>query len=192
MVRQAAPMIELFQSAKNIQEFCDQHGWRSCVIGGIAVIRWGRPRVTRDVDLNVLTGFGGEDEVIETLLANYRSRLPDAREFARAKRVLLLCSSDGTGIDVSLGALPFEEKVIERASFFAFAPGLELRTCSAEDLIVMKLFASRPGDIRDVEGVAIRNRSHLDWGYIEEQLHPLADLKDEPEILRAMERLREL
>jgi hypothetical protein len=182
-------MIELFEPAKKLQDFCDQQGWRSCVIGGIAVIRWGRPRVTRDIDVNILAGFGGEAEVIDTLLA---ARLPDAREFARAKRVLLLYASDGTGIDVSLGALPFEEKVIERASSFAFAQDLELRTCSAEDLIVMKLFASRPGDIRDVEGVAIRNRGRLDWDYIEEQLQPLAELKQEPEILRALARLREL
>lgn len=90
-----------------------------------------------------------------------------------------------------LGALPFEEKVIERSSVFAF-DGIQLRTCSAEDLIVMKLFASRPGDIRDLEGIAIRNRGKLDWAYIEEQLRPLAELKEQPEILRELARLRAL
>ena len=55
----------------------------------------------------------------------------------------------------------------------------------------MKLFASRPLDIRDADGVAIRNRGQLDWNYIEEQLQPLADLKHEPEILRTMAMLRE-
>jgi hypothetical protein len=185
-------MIELVESARQLQDFCDRQGWRSCVIGGIAVIRWGETRVTRDIDLNVLTGFGGEDRVIDGLLANYAARLPDARAFAIRNRVLLLNTPTGTGIDVSLGALPFEEMVIEHASSFAFAPGPELRTCSAEDLIVMKLFASRPLDIRDAEGVAIRNRGQLDWQYIEEQLQPLADLKQEPAILRTLARLREL
>jgi hypothetical protein len=37
-----------------------------------------------------------------------------------------------------------------------------LRTCSAEDLIVLKLFASRPLDIRDAEGLIIR---HKNWQY---------------------------
>jgi hypothetical protein len=83
------------------------------------------------------------------------------------------------------------ETLIDRATAFAFGPGLELRTCSAEDLIVMKLFASRPIDLRDAEGVAIRNRGQLDWHYIEEQLQPLADVKQEPEIIRTMKRLRE-
>jgi len=56
----------------------------------------------------------------------------------------------------------------------------------------MKLFASRPGDIRDLEGIAIRNRGKLDWAYIEEQLRPLAELKEQPEILRELARLRAL
>jgi hypothetical protein len=185
-------MIALFESARQLQDFCDRQGWQSCFIGGIAVLRWGEIRVTRDIDLTVLTGFGGEDRIIDVLLANYSARLPDAREFARSKRVLLLNTSLGTGIDISLGALAFEERMIERASPFTFSPGLDLRTCSAEDLLVMKLFASRPLDIRDAEGVAIRNRGQLDWHYVEEQLQPLADLKHEPEILRTVAALREL
>jgi len=185
-------MIELVESARQLQDFCDRQGWRSCVIGGIAVIRWGETRVTRDIDINILSGFGDEHRIIDGLLANYAARLPDARAFAIRNRVLLLNTPTGTGIDVSLGALPFEELVIEHASSFAFASGSELRTCSAEDLVVMKLFASRPLDIRDAEGVAIRNRGQLDWHYIEAQLQPLADLKQEPEILRTLARLREL
>ncbi len=155
------------------------------------MLRWGQHRVTRHVDINVLAGFGGEDRIIDVLLANYPARLPDAREFAISRRVLLLKTPAGTGIDVSLGALPYEEQVIERASSYAFSAGLELRTCSAEDLIVMKLFASRPLHIRDAEGIAIRNRGHLDWSYIENQLRPLAEVKGDEEIMRTLARLRE-
>lgn len=126
------------------------------------------------------------------LLANYAARLPDARAFSLRNRILLLSTPSNTGIDVSLGALPFEEMLINRATSFTFAPGAELRTCSAEDLVVMKLFASRPLDIRDAEGVAIRNRGRLDWRYIEEQHRPLAEVKQEPEILKTMGRLREI
>ena len=99
---------------------------------------------------------------------------------------------NGTGVDISLGALPFEELVVSHASAFTFAPGIQLRTCSAEDLIVMKLFASRAIDLRDAEGIAIRNRGGLDWPYIEEQLQPLAEVKNAPEILRSLAELREI
>ena len=147
--------------------------------------------MTRDVDLTLLTGFGGEDPFISALTSEYPSRIPDAAAFARRNRVLLLGTAEGVGIDISLGALPFEECVIQRASLFSFGSGLDIRTCSAEDLVVLKLFASRPLDIRDAESVVVRQKS-LDWGYMEKQLRPLAEAKDDPQILTALARLRGL
>jgi hypothetical protein len=185
-------MIGLFETAQQLQSFCDQRGWLSCFIGGIAVQRWGEPRVTRDVDLVLLAGFGGEAALVETLLAHYSARIEDAREFALRHRVLLLETADGVGIDISLGALPFEQRMINRATIFSVDPGLGIRTCSGEDLIVLKLFASRAQDIRDAEGVALRNKHQLDWSYIEDQLRPLAEAKQEPGILDTLARLREL
>jgi hypothetical protein len=185
-------MINLFEAARQLQIFCDGQGWRSCFIGGLAVQRWGEPRVTLDVDLTVLTEFGEEGRFIDALLAAYPRRIQDAREFAHRHRVVLLRTPDGVGIDVSLGALPFEERVISRATLFSFGPRLDIRTCSAEDLIVLKLFASRPLDIRDAEGVAVRQTGQLDWPYIEEQLRPLAEVKDDPGILSTLARLRKL
>jgi hypothetical protein len=183
-------MIGIFETARQLQRFCDQRGWRSCVIGGIAVQRWSEPRLTRDVDLTLLAGFGAEDAFIDALLTAYPARIDNAKDFARRYRVLLLGTPEGVGIDISLGALAFEESVVRRASIFSFGPGLDIRTCSAEDLIVLKLFASRPLDVRDAEGVAIRHRDQLDWEYIEEQLRPLVEVKGEPQILRTLERLR--
>jgi hypothetical protein len=185
-------MINLFEAARQLQVFCDGKAWRSCFIGGLAVQRWGEPRVTLDVDLTVLAGFGGEGEYIDALLAAYPARLNDAADFARRHRVVLLRTPDGVGLDVSLGALTFEELVIRRATLFSFGPGLDIRTCSAEDLIVLKLFASRPLDIRDAEGVAVRQKGRLDWPYIENQLRPLAEIKDDPSLLSTLVRLREL
>ena len=105
--------------------------------------------------------------------------------------MLLLNSSSGIGIDISLGALPFEEMAVQRSSKFEFTPGISIRTCSAEDLLVLKLFASRPIDVRDAETIVTRNGRTLDWAYIEEQLTPLAEFKD-PSILQTLARLKTL
>jgi hypothetical protein len=56
--------------------------------------------------------------------------------------------------------------------------------------MVMKLFASRPTDIRDAEAVAARHGATLDWSYLERQLRPLAQIKAQPEILGTLARLR--
>lgn len=184
-------MNGLLESAREVQDFCEGQGWAYCFIGGIAVQRWGEPRVTRDVDLTLLVGFGSEDRFIEPLLQAFAARITDAAEFARQRRVLLLRSVSGTGIDVSLGALPFEEAMVNRASLFHFGDGIDLRTCSAEDLLVLKLFAARPTDIRDAEGIVARQRGALDWQYVDDQLRPLAEMKD-ASILDTMERLRHI
>lgn len=112
--------------------------------------------------------------------------------FAIRAHVLLLNSPSGIGLDISLGALPFESLARERSTLFECAPGLHLRTCSAEDLMVMKLFASRAIDIRDAEGIAVQHRDSLDWRYVESQLTPLAEAKEEPAILSQLARLRHL
>jgi hypothetical protein len=185
-------MNDLFETARELQVFCDQRGWRSCFIGGLAVQRWGEPRVTRDVALTLMAGSGAEDSFIDPLLDSYAARIENAKKFAQSHRVLLLKSHGDVGIDISLGALPFEENVVSRATSFTLGPGMEIRTCSAEDLIVLKLFASRPLDIHDSESVVIRHKSHLDWRHIEDQLRPLAEVKDQPEILQTLVRLRGL
>jgi hypothetical protein len=51
-------MNNLFQAAQEIQAFMHARGWSFCLIGGLAVIRWGKVRMTQDIDLSVLTEFG--------------------------------------------------------------------------------------------------------------------------------------
>ncbi len=183
-------MKDLFVLAKQVQEFLDSRGWRSSIIGGIAVQRWGEPRLTRDVDVTLLTGFGGEEQYVDEILKQYKSRVPAGREFALRHRVLLLGTHDGTGIDLALGGLPFEANVIERATAYEFYPGMNLRTCSAEDLVVMKAFAGRELDWADVSGVIARQGSALDWRMILSELRPLCELKGAPEIVQQLEGVR--
>ena len=184
-------MTRLIRLAAELQALLNAAAWKNCLIGGLVLQRWGEPRLTKDVDVTVLTGFGGEEKVVDLLLARFAGRRPDTREFALHNRVLLIQSTDGIGMDVALGALPFEEHVMERASIFDFLPDCRLRTCSAEDLIVMKAFASRERDWLDVETVLIRQGERLDWKQIMTELKPLSELKDAPEIPGRLEKLRQ-
>ena len=85
MFRAAASMIDLFSTASELQSFCDRQGWRSCFIGGVAVQRWGEPRVTRDVDLTLMAGFGEEDHFIQTLLGPVCRPDPGRRDLCTAE-----------------------------------------------------------------------------------------------------------
>jgi hypothetical protein len=181
---------EVLKAAFELQSVCQKQGWRFCLIGGLAQIRWGVPRETVDADLTLLTGFGGEERFVKILLQHFEGRIPNAESFALERRVLLLRSRAGVGLDVSLAGLPFEELVVQRSSEFVYPPQIPLRTCSAEDLIVLKGFAARSQDWADIERVIVRQTGKLDWHYIRQQLQPLVELKGAPEILEQLERRR--
>lgn len=180
-------MRSLLQAGAAVQRRLEQRGWRFCFIGGVANFRWGTPRLTNDLDLTLLTGFGGETAFASALLEEYESRVPDGLGFALQHRVLLLRTRDGFGLDVALGAMPFEERTIERSSVAEIVPGAPLRTCSATDLVVHKAFAGRPQDWVDVEGVLLKQRGALEWPQLWAELGELAALKGEPELLTTLE-----
>jgi hypothetical protein len=118
----------IFAAALEVQEFCRARGFRFCFIGGLALQRWGEPRLTQGVDLTVISGFGREPEYADQFLATFASRIPDGREFALRHRVLLLLGRDGIPLDVALGAMPFEERAVSRAPPFLVAEGASLKT----------------------------------------------------------------
>lgn len=182
-------MNPIFGAALEVEAFCRARGWRFCFIGALAVLRWGEPRLTQDVDLTIVTGFGGEDAFVDALLGRFQGRLPDARQFALLNRVALLQSESGIPIDVALGAMPFEERAVQRASAFALPGGVALTTCGAEDLVVLKAFAGREKDWLDIEGIALRQAGTLDETLVWAELAPLLELKEAPD---AATRLRTL
>ena len=176
-------MNSLFTAGLEIQNYLNSKKWPFCFIGGLAVIRWGEVRMTQDIDLCILSGFGSEKKYIESLLGSFKSRIEDAKEFAITNRVLLLTASNDVPIDLTLSGLPFEKQMIDRATPFPYAHGCSLLTCSAEDLIVLKAFADRAQDWIDVRGIIVRQKEQLDIEYIFKHLAPLSELKESAEIL---------
>ena len=151
--------------------------------------RWGEPRLTVDVDLTLLTGFGNEEPFIQALIRKFPARLPDAAAFALQNRVLLLRASNGVFLDIALAGLPFEERTLQRASSWRISDEASLTTCCAEDLVVHKAFANRELDWLDVKGILQRQGAALNVDLIFQELPPLLQLKGEPEI---EERLRQM
>ena len=186
-------MRDLMRAAAGVQTILERQRWRYCFIGGVAVQKWGQARVTQDIDLTIFTGIGDEPPVIDRLLKAFAPRIPDAREFALVNRIVLLRTRSGIDLDISCGAFPFEESVITRARKVQVRPGVRLRLCTAEDLIVYKAFAGRALDWADVESVIAKQpRGKLDWRYILAQLKPLAELKEDAGIVPKLKEIRRI
>lgn len=177
----------LAAAAHAVVETLENAGHRACLIGGMVVPRWGEPRATTDVDISVLAPYGEEAAAIDVLLRRFAARAPGAREFALANRVVLLRADNGVQVDVSLAAFQFELEALDAASDWELLPGVVVRTCSAEHLVVYKLVAARTRDLLDVETIVRRQAERLDvdtirrWGAI------FAELKEDPDLLRPFE-----
>jgi hypothetical protein len=181
-------MNGLFEAADEVCRFLRGQGWEFCVIGGLAVQKWGEPRTTLDADLTLLADWGDEEQYVRVILEHFPSRIADAHAFARDRRVLLIQASNGKDVDIVLGALPFEVDMVRRAVPVEFAPGVLLPCCTAEDLFVMKAFAARPRDWADAESIAAR-QEFLDKDYIMVHLSELCALKEAPEIVDQAKRI---
>ena len=179
----------LWESAIELQSYMQSQNFRFCFIGGVAVQRWGEPRVTDDLDLTLFLKYGDEQAVAKKILARYQSRHPQPLAFVLEARILLLQDISGTDIDLSFGGMPFEDRMIKRSSDWQVIGRGSLTTCSAEDLVILKSFASRPRDWIDVEKTIIRQSKKLNRDLIREELEVLAGLKEEPEILDQLENL---
>jgi hypothetical protein len=180
---------ELLRAASKVEVLLSSRGWRFCFIGGVSVQRWGNPRFTQDIDLTLLTGFGDEESYVDSLLTELVPRRQDAREFALKRRVLLSRTREGVDVDIALGALPFEERSVTRASRWQVRQDVALTTCSAEDLLVHKVFAGRDQDWGDVEQVLIRQHGKLDLQLVRSELEPLLELKGETGAMDKLERV---
>jgi hypothetical protein len=185
MTERAVP--DLAAAAEEVLHLLDGMRLPACLIGALAVHRWGEPRATADVDLTVLAPYGEDGQLLDALFGRFTPRRTDARAFALAQRVALIRASGGVPVAVALAAFPFELEVLDRGSPWQIVPGVTVRTCSAEDLILYKLVAARPRDLIDVDSIVRRQQHRLDVERIRRWGRELAELKDDPELLRPFE-----
>jgi len=157
------------------------------IIGGLAVRQWGEPRFTQDVDVTAMFPLEDPLPLLQELAAHFAPRLPDAVDFARRQRVLLVRASNGVSLDISLGLPGYEEEVMARAVNWELESGKIVRLCSAEDLIIHKAVAGRPQDLRDIEGVIYRQGPALDAVIVRRWLSAFAEVLEQPELSERFE-----
>lgn len=58
-------MNGVLEAAVKVDQRLTESGLPYCLIGGIALQRWGHPRTTLDVAVTVVTEFGNEEPIIQ-------------------------------------------------------------------------------------------------------------------------------
>jgi len=136
------------------------------IIGGQAVLLYGEPRLTRDIDITLGIDIDRIDKILA--LAKDLSLKPipkDVESFVKETMVLpTVEEATGIRVDFIFSFTPYELEAIKRARTVIII-GHNISFASPEDLIIHKIFAGRSRDLEDVRSVLLKNQT-IDFMYI--------------------------
>ena len=145
------------------------------VIGGQAVLLYGEPRLTRDIDITLGMGVDGLDNLLNVLPAiPLKVLVKNPKEFVTRTMVLPAAEEkSGIRVDFIFSFSPYERQAIERAVDVKMGRTI-VKFGSVEDVVVHKIIAGRPRDLEDVRSILLKNPQY-DSGYIERWLKEFED-----------------
>jgi Nucleotidyl transferase AbiEii toxin, Type IV TA system len=160
------------------------------LFGAQAVIVWGRPRTSADIDVTAESSPDAAPELVREFEASgFALRIHrGVEEFVARTRVLpFVHRVSGMPVDVVLAGPGLEERFLDRAIPVAFGQW-SIPVLAPEDLVVTKILAGRPKDIEDVRGILIERASALDLPEIRRTLRLLEEALGQSDLLPAFER----
>jgi len=144
----------------------DKEGIPYMIIGGQAVLLYGEPRFTKDIDITLGIDVDTLDKVLVltsklslTILVN------DVVDFVKKTMVLpSLDVSTGIRVDWIFSHSNYERQAIERVRNIKFGE-TPVKFASLEDVVIHKIIAGRARDIEDASSILLKNPGY-DYQYI--------------------------
>ena len=144
----------------------NRHNLPYMIIGGQAVLLYGEPRLTRDIDITLGVNIDHLNKLFAVVKELSLKPIPkDKDSFVKQTMVLpTIEESTGIRVDFIFAFTPYEINAIKRVKKVIIM-GQEVSFASLEDLIIHKIFAGRPRDLEDVKSIIIKN-TRIDSKYI--------------------------
>ncbi len=174
--KQLKALINLFKATKTPY----------VILGGLAVMLYGEPRLTLDIDVNVsLT----RDKIKSFLLAARRCGFipvpSNINLFVKRTGVIPLKFTKGDlrgRCDIIIAENPIEYAALKRAKIKKIG-SLKAKFVTPEDLVIHKITSDRPRDIEDLKGILSRQVGKLDTKYILFWLKKIAKVSNKPDLV---------
>lgn len=175
---------------EKIAQGLDARGVPYMVIGGQAVLIYGEPRLTKDIDVTLGIGAERAQEIWDMAAHwGWQILVPSPLEFVRRTMVLPCVEPEsGIRIDLIFSWSPYERQAIERARRVRIGQA-QVRFAAPEDVIVHKIIAGRPRDLEDVRVLLLRVKD-LDRAYVRSWLEQFQAALDERYVARWQEVLK--
>ena len=153
---------------KEIAQDLDKEGIPYMIIGGQAVLLYGRPRLTQDIDITL--GIDTDKfALVESVCENLGLRmLPEnPQDFAGKTKVLPAEEPESkVRVDFIFSFTAYERQAIKRAKK-VLVDNDPVKFASCEDVIIHKMVAGRAVDEEDVRSILIKHKGEIDFRYID-------------------------
>ena len=181
-------MIE--ELLKKIAQCLDEDKIPYMIIGGQAVLLYGTPRLTRDIDITL--GVDTDKfSLIEHVCGKLKLKIlpEDPEDFSRETKVLPTEEvKSRIRVDFIFSFTPYEEQAINRTKE-VLMNDYPVKFASCEDVIIHKMIAARAVDTEDVKNILIKNKDSIDLEYIRRWLSKFGELPGQKEILERFNNL---
>jgi predicted nucleotidyltransferase len=159
------------------------------IVGGQAVLLYGEPRLTRDIDVTVGINLEKLPSLLDVAKKADLQIISEKPENFVKETMVLPTRDDKSGIrvDFILSFTPYERQAIERAKPIQIE-GTNVYFASPEDVIIHKIFAGRPRDLEDVKGILIK-QPEIDIAYLENWLMEFDKTFPDKNFLETFQRL---
>ena len=136
------------------------------VVGGQAVLLYGEPRATQDIDITLGVDVDSFDKVLKAVrTVDLIPISAHPQKFAQDTRVLPMQESKtGLRVDLIFSFSNYERQAIKRINKKTIL-GTQVCYASLDDIIIHKVFSGRTRDIEDVETILLKNKT-IDQRYI--------------------------
>jgi hypothetical protein len=163
-------------------------GGRWYVFGAQAVLVWGRPRLTGDVDVTVFLDPEEPGVFVAAMeRAGFELRVANVRDFVARTRVFPFTHAPtGLALDAVLGGPGLEEEFLRTARQVDVG-GVLVPVIGPEELIVTKILAGRPKDLDDVQGILRAQENALDLARVRALIGALESAIDQTDLLPSFE-----
>ncbi|MFP3870623.1 MAG: nucleotidyl transferase AbiEii/AbiGii toxin family protein [Syntrophobacteria bacterium] len=150
---------------RKLAEELDRRAIPYMIIGGQALLLYGEPRLTRDIDVT-LGMDASQVHIVREMLDSleFAPLVKDLEGFARKTSVVpAIDEPSGIRTDFILSFSEYEQLAMQRATTVRMRE-YPVKFASKEDLVIHKIIAGRPRDLEDVRSV-LRKQS-MDKEYI--------------------------
>ena len=137
------------------------------VIGGQAVLIYGRPRLTRDID--IVLGIDVDSfALIEKACGKLGLKMLPAKPEEFAKETSVLPAEEqksGFRVDFVFSFSEYEKQALKRAKRIN-VNNYRVKFASCEDVIIYKMVAARAVDVEDVRNILLKHKDSADLEYV--------------------------